>query len=57
MHPDNAKGRDRAEKRGHLSELWSRRPLAGWAKNAAHKLMARRIERRRRKQEIARNDR
>lgn len=40
--------RDRAEKSGHVGrELWGARPLAGWCKTAANKLLARRLERRR----------
>lgn len=47
MNPENRKTRDRAEKRGHFYEFWSRRPLAGWTKSAANKILARRIERKR----------
>ena len=35
------------EKRGHIRELWSRRPLAGWVKSAANKVLSRRLERKR----------
>lgn len=39
---------ERAEKAGHVGhELWGARPLAGWCKTAANKLLARRLERRR----------
>jgi hypothetical protein len=37
----------RAAKRGHIRELWSRRPLAGWTKSAANKVLSRRLERKR----------
>jgi hypothetical protein len=37
----------RAAKRGHIREMWSRRPLAGWVKNAANKVLSRRLERKR----------
>jgi len=37
----------RAAKRGHIRELWSRRPLAGWIKSAANKVLSRRLERKR----------
>lgn len=40
--------RERAERAGHVGrELWGARPLAGWCKTAANKLLARRLERRR----------
>ena len=37
----------RAAKRGHIREMWSRRPLAGWVKSAANKVLSRRLERKR----------
>ena len=52
MNPPTRKTRDRAEKRGHFYELWSRRPLAGWVKSAANKLLSRRLERKRLNREI-----
>lgn len=46
--------RDRAEKSGHVGrELWGARPLAGWCKTAANKLLARRLERARLRRETA----
>jgi hypothetical protein len=47
MRPENKSPSDRAAKRGHFYELWSRRPLAGAIKNAANRLISRRLERRR----------
>ena len=47
MRPENKNPSERAAKRGHIVELWSRRPLAGWPKSAANKLLSRRLERRR----------
>jgi hypothetical protein len=37
----------RAAKRGHIRELWSRGPLAGWVKSSANKVLSRRLERKR----------
>jgi len=47
MRPETRDPRQSAEERGHNRDLWSRRPLAGWVKNAANKLLSRRLERRR----------
>ena len=47
MKPENKNPSERAARRGHIVELWSRRPLAGWTKTAANKLISRRLERRR----------
>jgi hypothetical protein len=41
----------RAAKRGHIRELWSRLPLAGWVKNAANKRLSRRLGRARLRRE------
>jgi hypothetical protein len=47
MRPWTRDPKKSAEKHGHFYELWSRRPLAGWTKCAANKLLSRRLERRR----------
>lgn len=52
MRPEHHSPADRPQKRGHIKELWSRRPLAGWVKSAANKLLSRRLERRRLNRQI-----
>lgn len=47
MHPKHHSPAERPQARGHIADLWSRRPLAGWSKSAANKLLSRRLERRR----------
>lgn len=47
MRPWTRDRKESAERRGHIRELWSRRPFAGWTKSAANKLLSRRLERRR----------
>lgn len=47
--------RDRAEAQGHNRELWSRRPLAYWAKTPANKRLSMRLWRQQLKRE-ARNE-
>ena len=52
MKPGNKSPSERAARRGHIVEFWSRRPLAGWPKTAANKVIARRLERHRLKRMV-----